>query len=172
MARSGPGGPGREPLGAGTGRPDRDAARRDLQRRRGLRRLQEGFCLPADDGDRFHDQLLPAGNDCFKGYHRILRGGEHRKIRPDDVVEQVVLHGRDHVPDAIHRNGMAEIFDNDIVSQRGDPTDMIQVGMGDEDILQAPLLIFGQDRADHNCARIVDADRCHLRDRIERKDLI
>ena len=44
-------------------RGDRDAARRDLQRRRGLRRLQEGLCLPADDGDRLHDQLLPAGND-------------------------------------------------------------------------------------------------------------
>src|SRR5919198_5475189 len=81
--------------------------------------------------------------DSFEGQDRVLGAGNFGEIGPDDPIEQMVPHGIDDVIGAVDRDRVAQVFDDDVVGQGGNATDMIEVGMGNQDVADPPLLVLG-----------------------------
>jgi cell division transport system permease protein len=109
------------------------------------------------DGER----LL--GGDLDQLQHRCEIVGKAREVGPREVVEQVVPHGSHHFGDGVdaeRESRRAEV----VVDEERQRAGVVEVRMGDEDVLHLDLLLQGK-RARHPAGverhRIVDQERSH-----------
>jgi len=68
--------------------------------------------------------------------------GDHREVGPDRAVEQVLLNRRYHGRDAANREAAPLSGHDDVVREERDPTDVVEVGMRDEDRPDPHLLLL------------------------------
>ncbi len=81
-----------------------------------------------------------------KGYELqdgILAVGNHGKVGPHRTVQEIPLNGPEDRLDAEEIDTTPPVADDDIVGKKRDSPDVIEMGMGDEDVfyLKLPLLI-------------------------------